>query len=103
MRLIRVNDPEMKQQLIMHNLYLIVRVARRYSNHGIALFDLIGEGIQGLIHALESFELEGGFRFASYAGQCVRQSIERAIVNRNDRLCVAVFQNMPSMICDVRL
>jgi DNA-directed RNA polymerase sigma subunit (sigma70/sigma32) len=45
---------------------------------------LFREGMVGLIHALENFELEGGFRFAVYAGLCIRENIERAIMERNN-------------------
>lgn len=85
MSLVKVDDPDAKQQLIAHNLRLVVNIAKRYSDHGVALYDLIKEGIQGLIHALKNFELEGGFRFAAYARQCIRHSIERAIMQQNNQ------------------
>jgi RNA polymerase nonessential primary-like sigma factor len=79
LNLVRVDDPELKKQVIVHNLHLVVKIAKRYSDHGIAFLDLVREGTMGLIHALENFEREGGFRFQSYAVQCVRRSIERVI------------------------
>lgn len=82
MHLVKVDDPVAKQQLITHNLRLVVSIAKRYSDHGVALFELIREGNRGLIHAMESFEMEGGFRFAAYAARCVRQSIECTIMNQ---------------------
>jgi DNA-directed RNA polymerase sigma subunit (sigma70/sigma32) len=84
MNLVKENDPDAKRQLIAHNLRLVVNIAKRYSDHGVALYDLVREGVQGLIHALKNFELEGGFRFAAYARQCIRQSIERAIMRQNN-------------------
>ena len=89
MNLVRVDDPVAKQQLIAHNLRLVINIAKRYSDRGVALLDLVREGAQGLIHALETFELEGGFRFAAYAARCVRQNIERAIMNRNNQMSCA--------------
>ena len=89
MSLVKADDPATKQQLIAHNLRLVVKIAKRYSDHGIALYDLVREGVQGLIHALKNFELEGGFRFADYARQCIRQSIERAIVRQKDHMFFA--------------
>ena len=86
MSLVKAEDPATKQQLIAHNLRLVVKIAKRYSDHGVALYDLVREGVQGLIHALKNFELEGGFRFADYARQCIRQSIERAIMRQNNRM-----------------
>lgn len=82
MNLVTVDDPDEKQQLIAHNLRLVVNIAKRYSDHGVALLELIREGNRGLIHAMESFELEGGFKFAAYAARCVRQSIECTIMNQ---------------------
>jgi len=83
MGLVRVSDPDAKRQVIAHNLRLVVVIAKRYSNHGVELVDLIRAGTMGLIHALKNFELEGGFRFASYARQCIRQCIERAITSQS--------------------
>jgi RNA polymerase nonessential primary-like sigma factor len=82
MSLVKVDDPVAKQHVIAHNLRLVVNIAKRYSDHGVALLELVREGTMGLIHALENFELEGGFRFAAYAAQCVRHNIERAIMNQ---------------------
>jgi RNA polymerase nonessential primary-like sigma factor len=82
LNLVKEDDPIAKHHVIVHNLRLVVNIAKRYSDHGVALLDLVREGTIGLIHALENFELEGGFRFASYAAQCVRQSIERSIMNQ---------------------
>jgi DNA-directed RNA polymerase sigma subunit (sigma70/sigma32) len=91
MNLVRVDDPDMKQKMITQNLRLVVNVAKRYSDHGVAFLELVREGIQGLIHALENFEREGGFRFESYAVQCVRRSIEHVIMNQNTHRSFAAF------------
>lgn len=84
MSLVKEDDPDAKQQLITHNLRLVVNIAKRYSDHGVALYGLAREGVQGLIHALKNFELEGGFHFTTYARQCIRHSIESAIMCQND-------------------
>jgi DNA-directed RNA polymerase sigma subunit (sigma70/sigma32) len=101
MNLVRVDDPETKQRVIAHNLHLVVNIAKRYSDHGVALLDLVREGTVGLIHALENFDLEGGFRFAAYAAQCVRQRIECAILNQKNNLSFAAFQITPSLVSEV--
>lgn len=88
MNLVRVDDPYVKQKIIIQNLRLVLNIAKRYSNYGVELLDLIREGIQGLIHALENFEREGGFHFESYAAQCVRWSFERVILNQYNHLPV---------------
>lgn len=76
-------DLDAQQQMLLHNLRLVVHLAKRHTNRGLTLLELVKAGNQGLIHALEKFDLEGGFRFSKYATQCISQYIERAIVDRS--------------------
>ena len=82
-RAMRNGEFSARQTLIERNLRLVVSVARHYTNRGLALPDLIEEGNLGLIHALEKFDPERGFRFTTYATWWIRQSIERAVMNQS--------------------
>jgi|TARA_B110000908_G_scaffold164092_1_gene211594 RNA polymerase nonessential primary-like sigma factor len=75
-------DEASRKRMIVSNLRLVVKIARRYNNRGLALLDLIEEGNLGLIRAVEKFDPERGFRFSTYATWWIRQTIERAIMNQ---------------------
>ncbi len=93
---VRQGDFAARQSMIEHNLRLVVNIAKHYANRGLTLLDLIEEGNLGLMHALDKFEPERGFRFSTYATWWIRQNIERAIMNqsRTIRLPVHIIKEM---------
>ncbi len=100
----RSGDLAARQQMIERNLRLVVNVAKHYLNRGMPLLDLIEEGNLGLIHALDKFDPERGFRFSTYATWWIRQNIERAIMNqsRTIRLPVHVVKELNAVLRAMR-
>jgi RNA polymerase primary sigma factor len=79
---IRAAD-EARQELVTHNMRLVISVARRYQNRGMPLSDLIQEGNIGLVKAADKFDSKRGVRFATHAVWWIRQSVTRALSNKS--------------------
>jgi RNA polymerase nonessential primary-like sigma factor len=78
----REGDFAARQAMIERNLRLVVSIAKNYLGRGLPMTDLIEEGNLGLMHAIDKFEPERGFRFSTYASWWIRQNIERAIMHQ---------------------
>ena len=74
-------DLAAKERMINSNLRLVIKFARRYQGHGLALSDLIQEAMLGLIRATEKFDWRRGYKFSTYAVLWIKQSIQRGLDN----------------------
>lgn len=81
-RLILKGDGPAHKRMIESNLRLVVKIAKHYLGRGMLFLDLIEEGNMGLMHAVDKFNPELGFRFSTYATWWIRQAIERALMNQ---------------------
>jgi len=76
-------DEHIKEELINRNLKLVVSIAKKYSGTKLNFMDLVQEGNFGLISAIEKYNVDLGYKFSTYATYWIRQSISKAIIDKN--------------------
>jgi RNA polymerase primary sigma factor len=85
-----------KDELVRHNLRLVVDVAKHYTGRGLSLLDLVQEGNIGLMKAAERYQHRKGFKFSTYATWWIRQGITRAIADQSRTIRIPVHQTEAS-------
>jgi RNA polymerase primary sigma factor len=82
LKLFAARANEAKTEMVEANLRLVISIAKKYTNRGMSLLDLIQEGNMGLMKSVEKFEYRRGYKFSTYATWWIRQAITRAIADQ---------------------
>lgn len=80
-----------RERMIRGNLRLVISIAKRYSNMGLAFSDLVEEGNIGLMRAVEKFNPERGYRFSTYASWWIKQALMRSLSNQGKTIRIPVY------------
>jgi len=77
----RTKDDKLSCKLITSHLRLVVKVVARYRGYGLQTSEMISEGNIGLLHAINKFDPDKGFRFSTYAMWWIKASIQKYVLN----------------------
>ncbi len=83
-------NEDAREKLVVSNLRLVVSVAKKHIGRGLSFLDLIQEGNQGLMKAVEKYDWKRGFKFSTYATWWIRQAITRAIADQSRTIRIPV-------------
>src|SRR5918994_2644222 len=87
---VKRGDNAARKRLIEKNLKLVVSIAKKSRGRGLSFEDLIQEGNLGLMKAVEKFDPDRGFRFATYATWWIRQAVQKAVADTGRTIRVPV-------------
>ena len=80
-----------RHKMIQSNLRLVISIAKRYTNLGLAFSDLVEEGNIGLMRAVDKFNWRKGYRFSTYASWWIKQAIMRSLSNQGKTIRIPVY------------